>query len=204
MSDANRDMERDEVLFALHKACTNTNPSAAEIAKWVERFPQYADEIRSHVAIIKDWAAREGRQAPEPDEAMISRSESRAMDALHKARTAAAGRPAAQTFDQIMAATGTNVPDLARKLNIARVILAALVGGRMLAPVGERLVAALTGCWSISTEAFEFAVQLALTAPKLGIPKADSNAVVIPRSYEDLVRASSMSEDRKKYWLGEE
>ena len=56
----------------------------------------------------------------------------------------------------------------------------------------------------LNLPAFNSALQLALTAPKLGIPKADGNATVIPRSYEDLVRSSTMSEARKKYWLGED
>lgn len=203
MTDANRDTERDEVLFSLHKACSN--PTAEEIDVWVKQYPQYADDIRSHAAIIKDWAARKDLPALKPDEAMVSRSQSRAMDALHKARTASAvERSTGQTFEQIMSATGTNVPDLARKLDINRGVIAALVGGRMLGPVGDRLVSALTSCWSITTEAFEAALQMALMAPKLGIPKAASNPTVIPRNYDDLVRASSMSETRKKYWLGEE
>lgn len=203
MINENQDTERDAVLFTLHKSCTN--PTAAEIDEWVTRYPQYADEIRSHAAIIKDWAARKGLPGADPDPAMVSRSHSRTMDALHKARaTSPCSQAAALTFDQIMAASGSNVPDLARMLDINRGVLAALVGGRMLAPVGERLVSALVNCWAITVGTFDTALHLALAAPKLGIPKAASNPTVIPRSYEDLVRASSMSEGRKKYWLGEE
>lgn len=203
MTDSNRDKERDAILFSLHKA--GKNPTAKEIDDWVKQYPEYADDIRSHAAIIKDWAAREDLPALEPDEATVSRSQSRAIDALHRARAAAVGeRAGARTFDEIMAATGTDVPGLARKLDIKRSVLSALVGGRMLAPVGDRLVSALTDCWSITTEVFEAAVRAALTAPTLGIPKAGSTPTVIPRSYEELVRSSSMTDARKKYWLGEE
>lgn len=205
MNDPNKNKERDEVLFALHRECSN--PSAAQIIAWTERYPQFADDIRSHAAIIKDWAAREGMPVLEPDAAMISRSQSRAMDALYKAQLAAAEEQAgvtARTFDQIMASCGTDVPQLSRKLNIGRGILSALVSGRMLGPVGERLVAALTSCLSISKNAFNEALRLAQATPRLEHAKADGMPSVIPRSYEELVRSSSMPDDRKRYWLGEE
>jgi hypothetical protein len=202
MINENQDTERDKVLFTLHKSCSN--PTAAEIDEWVKQYPQYADDIRSHAAIIKDWAARKGLPGADPDPAMVSRSQSRTLDALHKARAAGTSNQAALTFDQIMAASGTNVPDLARNLDINRGVLAALVGGRMLAPVGERLVSALVNCWAITIGTFDSALHLALTAPRLGIPKAASNPTIIPHSYEHFVRSSSMTDARKKYWLGEE
>ena len=205
MNDLNQNNERDRILFALHKECTN--PTAEQIISWVQRYPKYADDIRSHAAIIKDWAAREGMPVLEPNEAMLSRSQSRAMDALYKARMASAAEQAvatAPTFDQIMASRGTDVPELSRKLDISRGILSALVGGRMLPPVGERLVAALTNCLEISREVFNSALQFACGAPRLGHAKAEGTPSVIPRSYEDLVRASSMPAERKQFWLGED
>ncbi len=205
MNDPNSTNERDQVLFALHRECNN--PTAEQIITWIERYPQFADDIRAHAAIIKDWVAREGRPVLEPSEAMLSRSHSRAMDALYKAQIApvpAQAGATASTFDQIMASRGTDVPELARKLNIARGVLSALVSGRMLAPVGERLIAALTSTLSISRDLFNGALQSAQAAPRLGHAKADGTPRVIPRSYEDLVRASSMSADRKQYWLGED
>lgn len=201
MTDTNRETERDAILFEMHK--TYSNPTATDIEELIKRHPHFADDIRSHAAIIKDWAARQDLPAPEPDKAMVSRSQSRMLDALHKARSAATGSQApARTFEQIMAATGTNIPDLARSLDIGRSVLSALVSGRMLAPVGERLVAALTNCWSITVEQLEAAATLALTTPTLGLLKAGGTPSVIPRSYEELVRASSMSDARKQYWLG--
>ena len=52
-------VDRDEVLFAFHQTCTD--PTAEQIIEWVERFPQFADDIRAHAAILKDWAADEDR-----------------------------------------------------------------------------------------------------------------------------------------------
>ena len=84
MNNPNMNKERDEVLFALHKEYTN--PTAEQIMAWVKRFPQYADDIRSHAAIIKDWVARECMPVLTPSEAMLSRGQSRAMNILYKAK----------------------------------------------------------------------------------------------------------------------
>ena len=205
MSDTNRNDERDEVLFALHRECSN--PTAQQIIQWVEKYPQFADDIRDHAAILKDWAAREALPVLEPNAAMLSRSQSRAMDALHKAQMAPVAEPAGgvtRTFEQIMASCGTDVPQLSRQLNIGRGILSALVSGRMLAPVGDRLVTVFMSCLSITRDVFNVALQSALATPRLGHAKAEGTPSVIPRSYEDLVRASSMPDDRKHFWLGED
>ena len=205
MTDTNRNDERDVVLFALHRECSN--PTAQQIIQWIEKYPQFADDIRSHDAILKDWAAREGLPVLEPNAAMISRSQSRAMNALHKAQMAPVAEQAGaatRTFEQIMASCGTDVPQLSRKLNIGRGVLAALVSGRMLAPVGERLITAFMSSLSITRDAFNAALQSALATPRLGHAKAEGTPSVIPRSYQDLVRASSMPDDRKHFWLGED
>jgi hypothetical protein len=201
VNDAKKNDERDAVLFALHQE--SENPTAEQILYWINQYPQFADDIRSHAAIMKDLAAQDGKRVKEPSEALLSRSQSRAMDALHKAQARAAAAPA-MSFDQILALSKTDIPDLSDKLNIKRGILSALVSGRMLAPVGERLVTALMQCLSIPREVFEGALQLALSTPRLGHAKAEEAPSIIPRSYEYLVRASSMTEERKKYWLGEE
>jgi hypothetical protein len=205
MTISNTNTDRDAVLFTFHKECNN--PTAAQIADWIIRYPQHADEIRAHAAIIKDWAAREGLPVTEPDAGMMSRSRSRAMDALYKAQQAASAAQSgatASTFDQIFAMRGTDVPALSRKLDISRGILAALVSGRMIPPVGERLVAALTDALSMTVQMFNAALQRANDSPRLGQAKAEGTPGVIPRRYEDLVLASPMSDERKRYWLGED
>lgn len=204
MSDTNRKDERDEVLFALHRECSN--PTAQQIIQWIEKYPQFADDIRAHAAILKDWAASEAFPVLEPSGAMLSRSQSRAMDALHKAQIAPLAERAGaetRTFEQIMASCGTDVPQLSRKLNIGRGILSALVSGRMLAPVGDRLVEAFMSSLSITQDVFNAALQYAQATPRLGHAKAEGTPTVIPRTYEELVRASSMLDDRKRFWLGE-
>jgi len=96
MTNQDRTEDRDEVLFALHRACND--PTAEQIIEWANHFPQFGDDIRAHAVILNDWADREGLPMEEPDETMLSRSRSRAMDALYNAEFA-------RTLDQSSASS---------------------------------------------------------------------------------------------------
>ncbi|MGE3637367.1 MAG: hypothetical protein AB7G28_02330 [Pirellulales bacterium] len=196
--------DRDEVLFEFHRACGN--PTADQIINWVRRFPKFANDIRAHAAIIKDWTALEGRPELLPHETTLARARSRALNTLYDAQVLArSGRTAeAKSFEQLMTACGMDVPKLAREFDIARTVLAALFGGRMTGPVGNRLVSALMQRFSITIEQFEAAFQYALSAPRIGHAKSDETPTVILRNYEELIRTSSMSCERKRFWLGED
>ena len=204
MTDQDRTEQRNEVLFAFHRECHD--PTAEQIIHWVRRFPQFADDIRGHAAILKDWADREGLAAEELSEASLSRSRSRVLNALYNAEAALTKQQVGpeRTFEQLMNASATDIPQLARDLDIARTVLAALVAGRMLAPVGKRLVSALMARLAITLGEFDIALRLALALPRIGHAKADGIAAVIPRSYNELVRDSSMTDERTQYWLGED
>jgi hypothetical protein len=93
---------------------------------------------------------------------------------------------------------------LARELNIARSVLADLVSGGMRAPVGKRLVDALTYALAITEDAFQAALQLAVRSPRLGHAKADGTPLIIARSYEEIIKDSSMPPERQRYWLGKD
>jgi hypothetical protein len=204
MTDHNRIDELDEVLFAFHQACAN--PSADDIVAWTSRYPQFAADIRAHAAILKDWAAHRNLPADEPSELMLTRARSRALDALYNAEIAlrSDASSSGQSFDQIMQARGTDVPQLARDLNIGRSVLADLVSGGMRAPVGKRLAVALMHALAITSDAFESALQAALRAPRLGHAKADRTPSIVPRSYVEIIEDSTMPPDRKRYWLSED
>lgn len=49
--------DRDEVLYAFHRAYDR--PTAEQIVEWVTKYPQFAEDIRTHAAISWDWAARD-------------------------------------------------------------------------------------------------------------------------------------------------
>jgi hypothetical protein len=103
-----------------------------------------------------------------------------------------------------MAQRGIDVPQLARQLDIARSVLADLVNGGMLAPVGKKLATALARQFEISIEALDQAVEFALASPRLGHAKADGAPTIIARPYDEVVRTSNMAPERKAYWLSED
>ena len=142
--------DRDDVLFAFDNECQC--PTAEQIIEWTRRYPQFADDIRDHAAVSLDTAAREGHPVEEPDENMLARGFSRVLNLLYDAKVAAESNELSatvqsceplQSFQQLMTARGKDVPKLARELDIQRGVLADLVSGRMLAPVGDRLCSAI-------------------------------------------------------------
>jgi hypothetical protein len=197
-------VDRDEVLLAFHKSCER--PSAQDIIEWTAKYPAFADDIRDHAAILRDWAAREGLPEQVPDELALARGRSRALNALHAARKMQAEEPMpVASFEAMMAEKGTNIRELARQLDIDRGVLADMVSGRMRPPVGERLVAAWMKWLGVTRDLFERAFAAARATPKLGHAKADGPPQIIPRTYEDIIRSShSMSDERIRYWLEED
>ena len=205
MSDPSQTLGRDDVLFAFDQACPR--PTSEQIIDWISRFPQFADDIRAHAAVARDWAARETFAPQEPTETMLARAYSRALNALYKADTAT--KPAevgpVQSFQDIMAARRTTVPALAREVGgavgIRRSVIADLVNGGMRGPVSRRFLDAVTGVLAITRDRFYVALEKALAAPRPGLAKAESAPIVKARSYEEVITSSGMTADQIRYWL---
>jgi hypothetical protein len=203
MTDKLQEARRDEVLFAFHRECAV--PTAAQIAEWAERYPDFSEEIRAHASIRRDWAADQTEEVT--DELLLARGRSRALNALYNAQVAAqSARTGAEgaSFDELMSASGLGIREIAREIDIERTILADLVAGRMLPPVGPRLVQAMGQLVHASVDIFNRAVDVALAKPRLGMAKADQQPTINARPYTDIIRDSSMSDERKEYWLGED
>ncbi|MDO9223595.1 MAG: hypothetical protein Q7U20_07775 [Caulobacter sp.] len=205
MTDQLNAAQRDEVLFAFHQECPR--PTADDILQWTKRHPELADEIIEHAALRLDSAAMEGEPEEEIEEVLLARGHSRALNALYNAQRAAEAKGAegeSATFDSLMASAGKSVPLLARELDVGRDVLSDLVSGRMLKPIGKRLAAAVMGAVHASETAFQSAVDYALANQRLGMAKANRQPTVVARPYEEIVRRSSMSDERIAYWLGED
>jgi hypothetical protein len=206
MTDRSQTPGRDDVLFAFHEACPR--PTVEQIIDWTARYPQFADDIRAHAAVARDWAVREGLPAEEPSETMLARAYSRALNALYKADAEAkpAEADAAQSFQDIVAMRGTSVAALAREvggtIGIGRGVLADLVNGAMRGPVGRRFLDAVCRALAITHERFYAALENALAAPRLGHARADATPTVNARSYEEVIRSSDMTSEQIRYWLG--
>src|SRR5262245_36170925 len=101
MSDV-RDKERDRVLMAFHQACER--PTVEQILEWIERFPNYADDIRAHAAVAHDCAAAEECQDEEVSQSALNTAYSNALNAIYSAQQKE-GRPVvAASFHDIAAA----------------------------------------------------------------------------------------------------
>jgi hypothetical protein len=203
MIEQNRNHERDDVLFAFHQTCDN--PTAEQVSEWTRRYPQYADDIREHAALRAQWASEPDESGAEPDESMLARGRSHALNLLHNARQEAAVQNVSEkTWPQAVSAAGFDIPRLARCINIDRMVLAELNAGRMRLPLGRRLANALSDVLGMSVAWLERAVSDLLAGPRrLGHAKADEAPTINTRSYAEVIQASSMSENEKRYWLGE-
>lgn len=195
--------DRDEVLFAFHQACEC--PTADQIIDWADRYPQFAEDIRAHAAVSRDWAAQEGLPVVEADASMLARGYSNALNALYNAEIeASASASASQGFHDILSARGKEVFQLANELDIARGVLADLFNGWMLAPVRARLRDAVIRSLAMTRDAFDNSLKFALQNPRLGYAKADNTPTVKARSCDEIIRESNMSPERQRYWLEED
>jgi hypothetical protein len=203
MTSKNRTEARDEVLFAFHEACERPTPE--QIIEWSRRYPEYANDIREHAELQLSMLARTDLHAIEPDEATIARGWSRTLNAIYHAEqeAAPAEQPADQaTFSQLIERRGTTIPALARQLDIDRLVIGELNSGRIAPPIGSRLLSALVDALGISVKHLEAALRLTMANPALGQAKAVKLPSVKAQTYEDVVLGTSMSEEKKQYWLG--
>lgn len=203
MNNENIAARRDEVLFEFHRQCQR--PTAEQIVDWAERYPEFADDIREHAAARLSWIAMERLPAIEPDDALIARGRSRALNAIHNAQVAAQAAEGEQnaSFESLMRNCELNVPKLARALDIDRSVIADMAAGRMLPPLGERFAQALSAALRTNVVTIHAALLRACQSPTLGHAKAKLAPSILQRPYADIVRSCAMPEERILFWLDE-
>lgn len=205
MSKTTRENDRDHALLEFHRLCPR--PTAGQIIEWTKRYPEFADDIRTHAAISRDWDAADLSNEADEDisETMKARAHSRVLNALFLSESPVliTEIETAGGFHEALEARGQRVHEVAKELDIGRDVLADLFNGWMTAPVGRMLTDAVRGFFGMSAAAFELAYQYACDHPKLGHAKASGHPTIPRRSYEEIIAGSNMSPERKKYWLGE-
>jgi hypothetical protein len=201
MTKANRNQERDAVLFSFHEAFER--PTAAQIIEWAKRYPEFADDIRAHAAIAREWADAEGVVIPtEADESLLAEGYSRALDLMHKASKSTS--EAHRSFQDIIAARGMTVPQVARAIGIDRGIIADLFAGRMSGPIRKVFVDPVREVLTISSEVFARLHQNALNNPTIGLAKATHAPSIVVRSYDEIIRTcDDLTKEEKAKWLEE-
>jgi len=204
MTDQTKATRRDDVLFAFHRECAT--PTVDQIIDWTQRYPEFADDIRSHAGIMRDWAANEETDEEAIDELMMSRARSRALNAIYNAQAAEkvdAQAARETTFDQLLSNVGLDTRQLSRAIDVGRDVLSDLFRGRMSPPVGSRLVQALLDQLQATRAQFDRAHAYSRAHPSMGHANASQQPSVVQCSYEESIRRSSMSPERKSYWLEE-
>lgn len=203
MTEQPNSAERDNVLFAFQRACPR--PTASDVTTWCSRYEEFAEDIIEHAAIMRDLDAQQCDDNEEIDPVLFARGRSNVQHALHKARSRVTVQQTSPdtTFDQLMAAASTSIPQLSTQIGIKRTVLSAMVSGRMRAPVGERLLQPFLNAVNATRAQFDMALEYALANPRLGMAKAGAGATFTPRSYEEIIQTSGMSAEECAYWLGE-
>ena len=205
MTDQTKATRRDEVLFAFHQECAI--PTLNQIINWTQRYPEFADDIRAHAGIMRDWAANEEAEEEVVEELMMNRARSRALNAIYNAQAVEQDNIQAApetTFDQLLSGAGLDTRQLGRAIDIGRDVLSDLFRGRMSPPIGPRLVKALLDQLKATRAQFDRALAYAQSHPSMGHAKASQQPTIIQCSYEESIRRSSMSPERKSYWLEED
>ena len=199
MTNSN-DPDRDKVLIAFHEECDL--PTPADVQRWVSQYPQFAVDIRHHAAIRIATLAEAEADAGEDDvdDTHLARGRSRVHAALHEARTRQEETAQQTTLTQMISSAGLDIPGLARQLKIKRAVVADLVAGRMLEP-GRRFVEAILTALGVTRGRFDAAYHLAISAPSLGLAKAQGQPKVVQRQYEDIIRTSGMDDADIRFWL---
>lgn len=203
MTNSKQDLDRDEVLYAFHQLCER--PTIEDISEWVTKYPQFAEDIRTHAAIARDWAACDGNSDEQVDQVTLDRAFSRALNIVYDAKQRQMRDPSNnQSFSQLMAARNITIPVIAQEIGIERSVIADLIGGRIRPPIGKRLTQAVTKTLLVSVEHFADALQMALGSPKMGMAKACRVPTIEPQSYEYVIKNSGMSQEAIRYWLEED
>lgn len=196
----NKDHDRDIVLIAFHEECEL--PTRADVERWSQRHPRLANDIRDHAAIRVAMFAEADEVSADVDEVTHARSRSRLHDAMYNARrelSAVGG--AEETFDQFASKASVSQSEVAKSLNLKRVVLAALFAGRMLNPM-KRFRDAVANALCITAGQFETAYRNAIGSPTLaGHAKARGQPSANQQEYEEIIRSSGMDEEQVRYWL---
>jgi hypothetical protein len=195
MSD--RTDQLDDVLIRFHEAVDAITPEVIEA--WTSEYPQYAEAIRAEALEILNLTYRGSAPAVDP----------RQRDYTAKVRAAA--HRAAEQADE------TEVPDLraalerqhldvrtfAGTLGIARSIVSDIGSGQIVPstiPMWFRRAGA--ECLGCAIEWFEAVLENSQPRAMMAAFKAsDLPTTGRARTWEEAIRASSMSEDRKTFWL---
>lgn len=209
MTNINRNERRDEVLFAFHQAYKR--PTDVQIVEWIERYPEFAEDLRAHAAVAREMADADECEGEMPSESDLANAYSRALNAIYEAeqdlKNAAPAAALEVTFHDLLTIRGKDVPGLAREMSypvrMPRFVLAALFNGLMRGPFPARFSCTVQRVLSIDATQFLLCVDRSLAMPVMGPAKSTTMPTARARSCADIIRSSDLSSVDKDYWLSE-
>ena len=197
--------ERDEVLIAFHEECDI--PTSADVARWTQAHPRFAQDIREHAVIRLAMVADLVELPAQLDDNMVARGRSRVQAAMFEAeageRVVAQSAASVPTLDAMLKSAGLTQPELARRLPVKRVVVADLFAGRM-SDTRPRFSTAISRELGVSVAAFNVAHAHAARIPALGgRAKSVGQPVANQRTFEEIIRSSGMTDEEIAYWLAD-
>lgn len=196
--------ERDEVLIAFHEECDI--PTRADVERWTLAHPEFAHDIREHAAMRLAMLADAVEAPAGLGDDMVVRGRSRVQSAMFAAEAedrATAAAASGSTLNAMLKVASLSQPELARRLPIARVVVADLFAGRMV-DLRPRFSTAISRELGVSLAEFNVAHAQAARIPSLrGRAKASGQPIAKQRSFEEIIRSSGMSDDDIAYWLAD-
>lgn len=201
----NNQQERDEVLIAFHEECDI--PTRADIERWAQAHPGFAQDIREHAAVRLAMLADMIEEPGQLDGNMIARGRSRVEAAMFAAEVGdqviETKSASGATLNDMLKSSGLSQPELARRLPIKRVVVADLFAGRM-RDLRPRFSTAVSRELGVSLAEFNVAHAHAARIPGLGgRAKSVGQPVANQRTFEEIIRSSGMSEEEIAYWLAD-
>ncbi|MEN3236381.1 hypothetical protein PUR29_22805 [Methylobacterium ajmalii] len=190
----------DEILIRFHEEADQITPEL--VRAWTDAYPQYAEEIRAH-AVERIEMAHHRRRA-DADTAVTDFSEF-----VRAAVQAAAERHAPEPVPGlrgVLASHEMDVRTFAAEIGLARSIVADLGSGQIVAGTVPqrfmRIASERLGCTVEWLQAVLSNSRHAATAP--AFKSSATPTAGRARTWDEAVRASTMPDERKAFWLAAE
>jgi hypothetical protein len=178
-------------------------PSADDVRLWVKDHPDHADAISELAETLMELAIYRGPGPLErPTAAELERAHALSSSAMRELGVDLG--EADKSFKDLVERSGSNVPKLETETGVPRDVIGAMEAGWMSPPVNPRMLEAIASALKVPREIVAAAIAAAAAAPRVAPAKATERPTVTQRTYRQIVENSSMSDERKAYWLGED
>ncbi len=192
---------RDTVLADFMSACPT--PTASDVRRWMKEHPDRAVAIGELAATMIELSIyRAPGPLATPTEAEVERAHAMTADTMR-----GLGVDLGETvpsLKDLFARAGSSVPQIEAETGVPREVVGAMEAGWMSPPVAPRILAALAAALRVKSATVAAAVAAAAAAPRGTPAKATGRPTVTQRTCRQIVEDSSLSEERKAHWLGED